>query len=98
MHLVCHFLFSLFCYFDFTFGYIYIYISLASSSSSSSSYYYYYYYFLRGEGCWVCKMELAQSHILMLESGHAGHAVEISRKSHGCYSQETSEEKQTQLA
>ena len=43
-------------------------------------------------------MELAQSHILMLESGHAGLAVEISRKSHGAYSQETSEEKQTQLA
>ena len=34
----------------------------------------------------------------MLESGHAGLAVEISRKSHGAYSQETSEEKQTQLA
>ncbi|KAK7833409.1 caffeic acid 3-o-methyltransferase [Quercus suber] len=52
----------------------------------------------KGEGYWVCKMELAQSHILMLESGHAGLAVEISRKSHGAYSQETSGEKQTQLA
>ena len=43
-------------------------------------------------------MELAQSHILMLESGHADPAVEISRNSRGAYSQETSEEKQTQLA
>ena len=96
MHLVRYFLFSLFIYFDFTFGYIYIYIYIIGL-----------FFFLlllilllffRGEGYWVCKMELAQSHILMLESGHAGHAVEISRKSHGCYSQETSEEKQTQLA